>query len=232
MIPILFEDNHCLVVNKPAGLLAQGDITGDESLVDIAKTYLKTTYAKPGEVYLGLVHRLDRQTSGVILLARTSKAAGRLSEQFRRGEIEKTYWAIVEGSIDGDDGSFHDYLLKDPTTNHVEALEGPSPGSVEAILDYKVIDRVGRKCWLELRPRTGRSHQLRVQLASRGLPIFGDRKYGATSVLGASDGGYRIALHARSLKFGHPTKKEPVECSAPIWPDWPRWEGRATGLPV
>jgi 23S rRNA pseudouridine1911/1915/1917 synthase len=220
-LEVLWEDNHCLAVNKPAGLLSQGDATGARSLVDCAKEYIKAKYHKPRNVYLGLLHRLDRPTSGVVLLAKTSKAAGRLSAQFRDGSIAKVYWAIVEGQPREQEGEWRDLLSKDAETNRVRITQTPSLISKEARLSYRVLGAWGSYCKLELRPDTGRSHQLRVQLASRGLPIVGDRKYGAKSLLKAADGGSRIALHARRLTFAHPTLQEPIEVVAPLPADWP-----------
>jgi 23S rRNA pseudouridine1911/1915/1917 synthase len=220
-IEVLFEDNHCLAVNKPSGLLSQGDRTGDPSLVDWAREYLRARYRKPGNVYVGLVHRLDRPTSGVVLLARTSKAAGRLAEQFRAGTIGKVYWAIVEGQPEGSEGVWVDRLDKDRGINQVRVTHDPEGEGQAARLAYRVL-RSGRGlCKLELRPSTGRSHQLRVQLASRGWPIIGDRKYGAAHVLEAADGHRRIALHARELSFRHPTRAEEISVVAPVPADWP-----------
>ncbi len=200
-LEVLWEDNHCLAVNKPAGLLSQGDATGAPSLVDFAKEYIKAKYHKPGNVYLGLLHRLDRPTSGVVLLAKTSKAAGRLSAQFRDGSIAKVYWAIVEGQPREHEGEWVDLLSKDTETNRVRVTQAPSLTTKEARLSYRVLRPWSGYCKLELRPDTGRSHQLRVQLASRALPIVGDRKYGAKSLLKAADGGSRIALHGASAGF-------------------------------
>lgn len=232
LIPtILYEDNHCLVVDKPAGLLSQGDDSGDPSLVDWARADLKRRHHKPGNVYVGLVHRLDRPTSGVVLLARTSKAAARLSERFRNGEVEKTYWAIVEGPGPAEsEGVLNDVLRKDQTTNRVEALAEGEEGQA-ALLEFRVLRRQAGRTWLEVRPRTGRGHQIRVQLASRGWPIVGDRKYGAKSSLKAADGGFRIALHAVSLRFPHPTRPEAIEVAAPAPADWPEHTGRPAPLP-
>ena len=220
-IEVLYEDNHCLAVNKPAGVPCQGDESGAETLVDLAGRYLKWRYGKPGNVYVGLVHRLDRPTSGVVLLARTSKAAGRLAAQFRDGAVEKVYWAILEGVPDKDEGVWTDRLDKDRRTNRSRSLAEWEEGGKEARVAYRVLE-----CWpgvakLELRPSTGRSHQLRVQLASRGLPIMGDARYGARSRIEAMDGGSRIALHARSLRFTHPTRGEVIEVVAPVPADWP-----------
>ncbi len=220
-LDVLYEDNHCLAVNKPAGLPSQGDESGAETLVDVAKRYLKQRYGKPGNVYLGLVHRLDRPTSGVVLLARTSKAAARLAEQFRDGTIAKVYWAIVEGAPSVDEGIWIDRLEKDRRKNESRILAESEEGGKQARVSFRVLERWPDAAMLELRPLTGRSHQLRVQLASRGLPILGDARYGARSRLAAAEGGRRIALHARSLSFRHPTRPEVIEVEAPVPADWP-----------
>ncbi len=220
-LEILYEDNHCLAINKPAGLPSQGDSSGDRSVLEIAKGYLKQKYGKPGEVYLGLLHRLDRPTSGVLLLARTSKAAGRLSAQFREGTIQKRYWAIVEGMPPGPEGDWVDRLEKAPGENRTRVVGSEESAGKEARVHYRVLRRAAAGSWLELVPATGRGHQLRVQLAHRGLPILGDLKYGARRRLRASDGGLRIALHARGLVFEHPTLREAILVEAPIPADWP-----------
>jgi len=227
MLSILHEDNHCLAVDKPAGLLSQGDATGDRSVVDLARDYLREEYAKPGNVYVGLVHRLDRPTSGVVLLARTSKAAARLSEEFRKGEVAKTYQAIAEGTWPDDAGEWEDWLLKDERSNVVAAVPPGTAGAQVARMAFRVTGRATGRIGLELRPTTGRGHQLRVQLASRGLPIVGDAKYGARSRLLAMDGLPRIALHARELRIKHPTRAEPLTIVAPAPEDWP--DGPRTG---
>ncbi len=218
MLEVLYEDNHCLALNKPAGLLAQGDITGEPTILDAARDYLKTKYAKPGNVFVGPVHRLDRPTSGVVLLARTSKAAARLSEQFREGTVTKLYWAVVEGNCVDDSGTWNDRLWKDESRNVVEVV---ASGGQEASLAFRVLARTKGQSFLEVRPLTGRSHQIRVQLASRGLPIVGDKKYGARSSLRAIDGKPRVALHARSLTFSHPTRREAISVIAGVPADWP-----------
>ena len=216
---ILYEDNHCLVVNKPAGMLSQGDETGEPSLVSWTADYWREKYQKPGNVYVGLVHRLDRPTSGVVLIERTSKAAGRLADQFRLGEISKLYWAIVEGRPQAESGEWIDHLEKDRRTNVVRAtVEGE--GKL-ARVGFEVLHSEGGLTKLALRPKTGRSHQLRVQLAGRGMPIVGDRKYGSKRLVRALDGEPRIALHARELIFTHPTKGEPVRIEAQVQEDWP-----------
>ena len=234
-VTILYEDNHLLVVNKPAGLPSQPDESGAASLVDWARESIRLRHEKPGNVYVGLVHRLDQPVSGVVVLARTSKAAARLSEQFRKGTVVKTYWAIVEGFLEPDAGVWRDRLTKDRARNFVRVVDQTADeddeDSREAELTYRVLGRGSNTCLLELVPRTGRGHQLRVQLASRGLPIIGDLKYGAKSRLIALDGGHRIALHARSVRFKHPTKEEVIECSAEVPADWPArttWRARTT----
>lgn len=221
MLEVLYEDNHCLAVNKPAGLLSQGDETGESTLLDEARAYLKERYAKPGNVFVGLVHRLDRPTSGVMLLARTSKAASRLSEQFRDGTVEKVYWAVVEGNVALDSGEWSDLLLKDERRNVVEVVPPGTRGAQAATLGFKVMERSSRASLLEVRPVTGRSHQIRVQLAHRGLPILGDKKYGARTSVQALDGKPRVALHAHSLTFSHPTRREALSVTAPVPADWP-----------
>jgi 23S rRNA pseudouridine1911/1915/1917 synthase len=220
-LEVLYEDNHCLAVNKPAGLLSQGDRSGDPSLVEVASLYLKTRYQKPGNVYVGLLHRLDRPASGVMILAKTSKAAARLSEQFRAGKIGKLYWAIVEGAPPTGSGIWTDVLAKDRRGNRSFTEAEEDLAGKEASVEYRVIERSASRSKLELEPRSGRSHQLRVQLSSRGLPILGDIKYGSKVRLKALDGRLRIALHARQVTFTHPTRREPITIVAPVPADWP-----------
>ncbi|WP_169974253.1 RluA family pseudouridine synthase [Tautonia rosea] len=214
---VLDEDNHCLALNKPSGMPTQGDESGSESLVDWAREDLRVRYQKPGNVFVGLVHRLDRPVSGVVVLGKTSKGASRLSAQFRDGTVEKVYWAIVEGSPKEDAGTWTDRLIKDEAKNVVRV----GAGGKEAVLAFRVLERWKGQSWLEVRPISGRSHQIRVQLASRRLPIVGDLKYGASGRLSASDGGHRIALHARSLRFKHPTTSAATLVVAPVPSDWP-----------
>ncbi len=221
MPTILHEDNHCLVVDKPAGMLAQGDISGDFSLVDWVGDYLKLKYQKPGNVFVGLVHRLDRPTSGVVLLARTSKAASRLSEQFRIGVVAKTYLAVCEGRAGDRQGVWEDELIKDHASNTVSIARKGQTGSQVARVGYEVVYEMANTVGVILRPLTGRGHQLRVQLAARGLPIVGDGKYGSKSRLIANDGLPRIALHAARLSFKHPTKAATCEVQAALPSDWP-----------
>jgi 23S rRNA pseudouridine1911/1915/1917 synthase len=196
--------------------------------VEAVAADLKVRYNKPGNVYVGLVHRLDRPTSGVVLFARTSKAAARLAAQFRAGTVEKLYWAIVEGNSADEEGEWADWLWKDRARNLVRVVAAATPGARDARVAYRVLERRGRTTAMELRPLTGRSHQLRVQLAARGLPIVGDLKYGARTRLLALDGRPRVALHARRLVFTHPTRPEAIEVVAPAAADWPG-PGRGTG---
>jgi 23S rRNA pseudouridine1911/1915/1917 synthase len=220
-LEVLYEDNHCLAVNKPAGLLSQGDRSGETSLVDVATHYLKTRYEKRGNVFVGLLHRLDRPASGVMLLAKTGKAAARLSEQFRARTISKLYWAIVAGTPSADAGVGTDVLTKDSRVNRASAGgEGDRAGK-EASVAFRILNRWPFRSKLELEPHSGRSHQLRVQLASRGVPILGDIKYGSKVRLKALDGRLRIALHARQITFTHPTRREAITVVAQVPADWP-----------
>ncbi|MGE3805588.1 MAG: RluA family pseudouridine synthase [Gemmataceae bacterium] len=212
---ILFEDNHCLAAVKPAGI-ATTHFQGKQATFDmLVKDYLKEKYAKPGNVFLGIVHRLDKPVSGVVLFARTSKAAARLSEQFRKGSIEKTYWAMVEGQIDTAAGSLDDWLRKDEGARRVEVVEAGQPGAKQALLHFTCKAARDGLTWLELRPQTGRRHQLRAQLAHHGHPIFGDAKYGSVNLFGQA-----IGLHARALTFLHPIRYEPITLTAEVPRPW------------
>jgi 23S rRNA pseudouridine1911/1915/1917 synthase len=210
---VLYEDNHCLAVYKPAGLLTVGDRTGDVSLVDLARDDLRKRFQKPGNVFIGVVHRLDRPVSGVVLFARTSKAAGRLSEQFRKGRVEKVYEALVEGRA-AKDGVLIDQLVKDRQSNIVRTVTKATAQTRESRLAFRRLKAYRETTLLEIRPQTGRSHQIRVQLATAGHPIVGDRKYGSKRPF---PGG--IALKAVRLTFEHPVRKIPVIVEAP--PEWP-----------
>ena len=215
-LDILFEDNHCLAIAKPAGSLSTHYQGGDETLDRDIKRYLKDKYHKPGDVFLGVVHRLDKVVSGVLLFARTSKAAARLSEQFREGTVEKVYWAMVEGEVQRDAGSLEDWLFK--TEKRVEVVPPHLPGAKQALLHFQKKQTYNGLTWLELRPQTGRTHQLRVQLAHHGHPIYGDAKYGSIHTFGPA-----IGLHARALTFLHPIRYEPITLTAPL-PAY--WRGR------
>lgn len=194
---IIYEDNHLLVANKPAGMLVQGDITGDESLLEITKKYIKEKYNKPGNVFLGLVHRLDRPASGVIVLARTSKAASRLSKQFREKTIEKYYVALVEGKIPKSG------ILKDKISRNGANSKINNNGK-QAELKYKLLKYKNNVSKVEIKLITGRHHQIRVQFAERGNPILGDFRYGSKIKFGKK----ALALHSYSLSLAHPTTKE------------------------
>lgn len=215
---ILYEDNHCLAVAKPNGCLSTHFDGTEETLDRSVKHYLKEKHQKPGNVFLGIVHRLDKAVSGVLLFARTSKAAARLAEQFREGTIEKVYWAIVEGRIEHNAGSLEDWLRKDENQRRVDVTGPHAPGAKQALLHYSKKGSHGDLTWLEIRPQTGRTHQLRVQLAHHGHPIFGDARYGSVHTFG-----HAIALHARGLTFLHPIRYEPITLTAEL----PRaWRGR------
>lgn len=216
---VLFEDNHCLAVEKPAGWLTMGDITGDVTMLDRAKQYIQQKYQKPGAVFLGVVHRLDRPVSGVLLFARTSKAASRLSEQFRLHRVEKVYWAIVTGAVPASPGELVQELEKDRAANLVQVVAKPTPHSQTCRLAYRRLQQHGRQSLVEITPQTGRSHQIRVQLASQGWSIVGDRKYGNRDEFIPGT----IALHARSLTFEHPTLKTPVTVTSPPPDHWSKW---------
>jgi 23S rRNA pseudouridine1911/1915/1917 synthase len=237
VLDVLYEDNHLLALNKPAGWPTTHFDGGEETVDRLAKSYLKEKHAKPGNVFLGVVHRLDKPVSGVLLFAKTSKAAARLSEQFREGAVEKVYWAVVEGSASRacqrpaggdenpgvntpgspwpDSGSLDDWLRHDDLTRRVDVVSPETPGAKPARLVYTVKARHGGLVWLELRPHTGRKHQLRVQLAHRGWPVYGDRKYGSPHTLG-----HAIALHARQLTVLHPVKKDPLTITAELPKHW------------
>jgi 23S rRNA pseudouridine1911/1915/1917 synthase len=212
---VLYEDNHCLGVDKPAGLLTMGDRTGEPTLVEAAREYLRQKYHKPGNVFVGVVHRLDRPVSGVVLLARTSKGASRLSEQFRVRSVEKTYLAVVEGNVSPPEGLLEDRLAKDRVRNVVTLVNDDVSDGQDCVLAYRRLRRIGQMTLVEVRPETGRSHQIRVQLAARGWSIVGDRKYGSKVQLDAF-----IGLHASALTFRHPVSHEPVTISSELPAAW------------
>jgi 23S rRNA pseudouridine1911/1915/1917 synthase len=224
MLSILHEDNQIIAVNKPAALLTQAppEVPSVEALV---KAWIKEKYAKPAGVYLGVPHRLDRPVSGVIVFARNSKAARRLAEQFQQRRAEKIYWALVEGNVEPESGAWEDWLRKIPEESRTKLAEPESPGAKPASLSYRKLQSIPGGTLLEIRPLTGRSHQIRIQAASRGHPVLGDVLYGSTQAFGPAAEQKRdavIALHARSLTIIHPSTWQPLILTAPTpeyWPD-------------
>ena len=216
---ILYEDNHIIIVNKSPKEIVQGDKTGDKPLVDMVKDYLKEKYHKPGNVFCGVVHRLDRPTSGIVVFAKTSKALARLNEMFKKGEVDKTYWAIVKDLPPQDEGTLVHFLIKNQKNNKSVAYDTEKPRSKKAVLHYKLVGRSQRYYLLEVKLETGRHHQIRCQLAKIGLPIRGDLKYGAQR----SNPDGSISLHARNISFVHPVSKKMIDITAPV-PDDPLWK--------
>jgi len=210
-LQILHEDNHLIVINKRVGDIVQGDKTGDKPLSEVIKEYLKEKYNKPGEVFLGVVHRLDRPTSGIVVFARTSKALTRLNEMFSNRETQKTYWAIVKNRPENTEATLVHYLKRNEKNNTSKAHLKEVPESKKASLEYKIIKELDNYFVLEINLHSGRHHQIRAQLAAIGCPIKGDLKYGFDR--SNSDGG--IHLHARKLVFIHPVSKENIEIVAP-----------------
>lgn len=217
-INVLFEDNHLIVVNKRAGDIVQGDKTGDIPLSEILKTYLKEKYNKPGNVYLGVVHRLDQPTTGVVLFAKTSKALPRLNKIFSEGKAKKTYWAVVKNPPKAESGTLTHWLVRNPKQNKSYAHLKEVTDSKKAVLHFRILKKLDSYYLLEIDLETGRHHQIRAQLAAVGSHIKGDLKYGAAR--SNKDGG--IHLHARSLELVHPVKKETIQFVAPP-PDDPVW---------
>ena len=208
---ILYEDNHLIIINKKAGELVQGDKSGDRTLADDVKEYLKVKYSKPGNVYLGIPHRLDRPTTGIVIYARTDKALSRMTALFRTSDVKKTYWAIVDRCPEKKEGELVHYIVRNAVNNKSFAYSKEKPGSKIARLSYRVLASSDNYHLLEIDLHTGRHHQIRAQLAALGIHIKGDLKYGAAR--SNPDGG--ICLHARRVTFTHPVKKEPVDIIAP-----------------
>jgi len=217
MLEILYEDNHLIAINKKSGDIVQGDKTGDAPLSDFVKAYIKKKYDKPGEVFLGTIHRLDRPTSGVVLYARTSKALSRMNEQFRNKEVQKTYWAVVNNAPPNTSGTLDNFLQKNEKQNKSFVTKGEE--GKHAVLDYKLLKKLDNFYHLEIKPKTGRHHQIRVQLANIGCIIKGDLKYGAKR----SNKDASINLLAQKLEFTHPVKKEAITIVAPA-PKNSGWE--------
>lgn len=209
---VVYEDNHIIVVYKESGEIVQGDKTGDTPLSDIVKDYIKEKYQKPGNVFLGVVHRLDRPVSGLVVFARTSKALSRLNEMFRTGDVHKTYWAITKEQPAELEGRLEHWLVRNEKQNKSYAYTREKPGAKKAILEYKVIGRTDNYNLLEVRLLTGRHHQIRCQLAAMGCPIKGDLKYGARR--SNSDGS--ISLLSRRVQFVHPVSKQLIDIVSPV----------------
>ena len=209
---VVYEDNHLIIVNKSSSEIVQGDKTGDKPLAEMVKEYIKQKYHKPGNVFLGVVHRLDRPVSGLVVFARTSKALARLNEMFRPKEVHKTYWAIVGNCPPTEEGELVHWLVRNEKQNKSYAYDKEKPEAKKAILDYKLIGRSERYFLLEVDLKTGRHHQIRCQLAKMGCPIKGDLKYG--SPRSNPDGS--ICLHARRVRFVHPVSKQEIDVTAPV----------------
>ena len=210
MLEVLYEDNHIIAVNKKPSDIVQGDKTGDRPLGEFVKDYIKKKYNKPGEVFLGVVHRLDRPVSGVILFARTSKALSRLNELFRSKQVQKTYWAVVKNKPNPTKDNLVHYLKKNQQKNKSTAFNREEEGTLKSYLSYQLIKSLDNYHLLEVLPKTGRHHQIRVQLSKIGSPIKGDIKYGSDR----TNKDASIHLHARKIEFIHPVKKEPISISA------------------
>ena len=216
---VLYEDNHIIAVNKTCNEIVQGDKTGDTTLADEVKAYIKEKYNKPGDVFLGVPHRLDRPVSGVVIFARTSKALTRLNQMFVDKTIKKTYWAITQNRPPQVEEELHHYMSKNEEKNRALVSISPRTGYKEAILIYRLLSSTQNLNLLEVELKTGRHHQIRAQLSRIGCPIRGDLKYGAKR--SNEDGG--INLHARSIEFVHPVSKEPIKIIAPL-PDDNAWK--------
>jgi 23S rRNA pseudouridine1911/1915/1917 synthase len=217
-LPVLYEDNHLLVIDKPAGMVTMGARPATPTMLEWAKHYVKQKYDKPGNVYLGVVSRLDAPVTGVLLLARTSKAAARLSEQFRTRKVEKTYWAAVPAPVIVPRSELVDSLRHDDRHRRVHVTRAGDPDAREARLAYRALETNHRVTLVEVTPVTGRKHQIRVQLAHAGYPVVGDQKYGSREPFTPG-----IALHARRLVISHPVRGEPVEIIAPLPASWNRF---------
>jgi 23S rRNA pseudouridine1911/1915/1917 synthase len=225
VLSVLFEDNHLLVLNKPAPLATMGAEQGTDTALSLAKAWLKQKYKKPGNVYLGVVSRLDAAATGALVFARTSKAAARLTEQFKQGTVQKTYWALVEGVVEAS-GEWIDYLIKDDAAQRMRVVTAKHADAQRASLAFRclpqssILNPQSSTSLVEVALHTGRKHQIRVQFADRGHPIVGDKKYGSMRPFSRG-----IALHCRRLEFQHPTRAERVTVDAPLPAYWPAVPG-------
>ena len=215
---ILYEDNHIIVVSKTSGEIVQGDKTGDKTLCDSVKESIKEKYAKPGNVFLGIAHRLDRPVSGIVIFAKTSKALSRLNNMFRDGEVHKLYWAITQNMPQKEEDTLTHWIVRNEKQNKSYAYDREKPGSKKAMLHYKVISSTDNYTLLAVNLMTGRHHQIRCQLSAIGCPIKGDLKYGSRR----SNNDGSISLHARKVEFVHPVSKQPMCIEAPV-PDDRLW---------
>jgi 23S rRNA pseudouridine1911/1915/1917 synthase len=216
-LEVVYEDNHLLVVNKPAGLPTMGTPGPAPTLLTVAKDYIKQKYQKPGNVYLGVMSRLDAPVTGIVLLARTSKAAARMTEQFRSHTVQKIYWALVEGMVQPDHGACANWVAHDERHRRVHVVDRSQPGAKQARLAYRVLAQDDRMSFVEIELETGRKHQIRLQMAHHGHPVVGDRKYGSPRKFPTG-----IALHARRLVVAHPVRGEALVFEAPLPKSWPR----------
>ena len=221
---VVYEDNHIIIVNKKSGEIVQGDKTGDRPLSDIVKDYIKEKYAKPGAVFLGVVHRLDRPVSGLVVFARTSKALSRLNKMFAEGEVHKTYWAITKNAPRNSEGTLTHWLVRNEKQNKSYAYDLEKPNAKKAILKYRVLSHSDNYSLLEVNLMTGRHHQIRCQLAAMGCPIKGDLKYGAPR----SNPDGSISLMSRRVEFVHPVSKDTIIAEAPL-PDDNLWRALDEG---
>ena len=215
---VVYEDNHIIIVNKESGEIVQGDKSGDQPLSEFVKAYIKQKYNKPGNVFLGVTHRLDRPVSGLVVFARTSKALARLNDMFRNGDIHKTYWAITQKCPEPSEGTLTHWITRNTQQNKSYAHDRQVPNSKQAILNYRLIGKTDNYHLLEIHLMTGRHHQIRCQLSHIGSPIKGDLKYGAKR----SNPDGSISLHARRIEFVHPVTKETINVEAPL-PTLPPW---------
>ena len=217
---VVYEDNHIIIVNKQSGEIVQGDKTGDRPLSDLVKDYIKEKYQKPGEVFLGVVHRLDRPVSGLVVFARTSKALTRLNKMFAEGQVHKTYWALVQNCPKEPEGTLEHWLVRNEKQNKSYAYDKERPNAKKAILKYRVIGRTDNYTLVEVQLMTGRHHQIRCQLSTMGCPIKGDLKYGAKR----SNPDGSISLQSHRVEFEHPVSHDTIAIEAPL-PHDPIWEG-------